>query len=57
MKQLSEKIILALISEMEEASFEGGKVWDQFYDSHITEEVELSFPSGELFNKQISGFM
>lgn len=56
MKRLSEKVILSLISEIEEASSKGWEVWSQFYDSH-TEEVELSFPSGELFNKQISGFM
>ena len=57
MKRMSDKAISKLLIEMGNASMGGAKTWDRWHAKHCWQECILEFPSGELTNEGIAGFV
>jgi len=57
MIRMKEPTIQSLLTEMGHASMGGAKTWDQWHAKHCWQECILEFPSGELQNEGIAGFV
>lgn len=57
MTRLHKKVIAVKIEEMEQAANGGPATFDPWHDKNAYQMVRLEFPSGELLNPNLAGYL